>query len=133
MKKAIKYTKKAEKQLKKAQRNLGRAQILGLVDSLGGKMPIDLAKNFFFDRAKTSYHKSNQYLGRTRLELHDVGLRDNPLKMNFLLGFLDLFSQDSLTDWMVLSQIGRAKKRVKERRKELKSARQALEKILPDA
>ena len=127
--KALKHAKKAEKYLKKTNRNLGRAKFLGLLDALGGKLPIDLVKNFFFKRAKKQYGKSNQELQKIRLGLHQMNLGENPLSMSFALSLLDLFSRDPLSDWMVLSEIASAKKKVKERLKEVKALRKRLEQM----
>lgn len=129
MNQGVKHARKAEKQLKKCSRNLGRAKTLGFFDALGGKVPVDFAKNFFFSRAKKNYQKSQGELQKIRAELHHINLEETPLKISFFLSFLDLFSQDPLSDWMVLSQIAKAKKAVKERRKEVKALREQLEQM----
>lgn len=126
---ALKHAKKTEKYLKKTKRNLGRAKLFGLLDALGGKLPIDLVKNFFFKRAKKHYEKSNKELRKIRLGLHQLNLGDNPVNMSFALGLLDLFSRDPLSDWMALSEIASAKKKVKARLKEVKDLRKRLEQM----
>lgn len=101
--------------LKKARADLSSAGNWGLIDMFGGGFFTTMVKRSKMDDAKRNMEQAKFALRRFSKEIQDVSM-NLPLDMETdgFLSFADYFMDGFFVDWMVQSQINRAKDQVDE-------------------
>lgn len=112
---AIDAGNKALTMLKKARHDLGSAGNWGLLDMFGGGAFTTMIKRSKMNDAKRNMEQAKFALRRFSKEVKDVSM-NLPLEMETdgFLSFADFFMDGFFVDWMVQSQINRAKGQVDE-------------------
>ena len=113
---AIRAGRRALDSLYRVQQELNSAKNWGLVDLFGGGGLISLIKHTKISSASSLCYQARRDLEDFERELKDVLFLDRNLDVNIgaLLTFLDFFSDDVFSDFLVQRRINQARKNVED-------------------
>ena len=107
---AIRAGRNALESLYEVRNELKGAKTWGLWDILGGGGFVSFIKYMKLDKASSCCYKARRDLQKFQYELNDVLFLDRNLDFNIsaILTFLDFFSDDVVSDYLVQREINKA-------------------------